>query len=394
MNTEPTRIDPFLVARGGPFYELQRRLGLLREDAFRAGSRAVLFVALAWGVPLLLSLLAGHAFGPFSEKPFLLDFVVWARFFIAIGLFMLMERQVEERLRIHLIHFAQAPLLAPGSFEAAAKAVNRALQRRNALPAELICLLIAIIATIAVLLNLLDAETSSWAVRVSAAGTSLTAAAWWCLIVSSPLFGFLLLRWLWRHLVWSLLLRELAALDLRLVVTHPDGHGGLAFVGEYPNAYTIFVFAVSCVIGAAIAHQLLLGDLSATTFGYVMGVWLVIVLAFFAFPLQAFSKPLKNLKGQTLLISSARATRHMRAAERELLGRNMSAAEDAEPVAASEIADPSKTYTAAKKLSVFLIDRSALLPVSAAALLPLVAAGATQLPVKQLFSLLKRLLLL
>jgi hypothetical protein len=118
------------------------------------------------------------------------------------------------------------------------------------------------------------------------------------------------------------------------------------------------------------------------------------VLAFFAFPQQAFSKPLKNHKEQTLLISSARATRHMRAAERELLGRNMSAAEDAEPVAASEIADPSKTYTAAKKLSVFLIDRSALLPVSAAALLPLVAAGATQLPVKQLFSLLKRLLLL
>jgi hypothetical protein len=237
-------------------------------------------------------------------------------------------------------------------------------------------------------------QVSTWAVQVSAEGTSLTAAGWWCLIVSSPLFGFLLLRWLWRHLVWSLLLRELSALDLRLVATHPDGHGGLAFVGKYPNAYATFVFAVSCVLGAAIAHQLLQGDLAPATYGYVMGAWLLIVLAFFAFPLQAFSKPLNELKEQTLLISSAQATRHFRAAEREMLGRNRSAAEDAEPVASGDIADPSKMYSAAEKLSVFLIDRSALLPVAVAALLPLCAAGATQLPVKQLFSVVKRLLLL
>jgi hypothetical protein len=41
------------------------------------------------------------------------------------------------------------------------------------------------------------------------------------------LFWFLLLRWLWRHAVWGLLLRDLARLELRLVATHPDGAGGL-----------------------------------------------------------------------------------------------------------------------------------------------------------------------
>jgi hypothetical protein len=383
-----------LLARGAAFYELQRQLGLLREDTFRAGSRAVLFVTLAWGVPLVLSLISGHAVGPLSEKPFLLSLDVWARFFIGVGLFVLMERMVEERLRAFLAHFVQAPLLAPASLETAAAAVSRALKRRDDNLAELICLMIAVIGAVSVGLNLQHAETSSWAVRVSAQGNSLTVAAWWCLVVSSPLFGFLLLRWIWRHLLWAQLLRQLAELDLRLVVTHPDGHGGLAFIGKYPNAYATFVFAVSCVLGAAIAQQLLQGDLATATYGYLMAGWLLIVLAFFAYPLQAFSKPLNELKEQTLLISSAQATRHLRAAERELLGRNISAAEDPEPLAASEIADPSKTFSAAQKLSVLLIDRSALLPVSAAALLPLFAAGATQLPVKQLFSVLKRLLLL
>lgn len=158
--------------------------------------------------------------------------------------------------------------------------------------------------------------------------------------------------------------------------------------------YTTFVFALSCVLGAVVADQLLRGDLTLSTNGYVMGAWLLIVLGLFAYPLQAFSKPLNELKEQTLLVSSAQATRHFRAAERELLGRNMSAAEDAESASTSEIADPSRLFTAAKKLSTFLIDRSAPLPVSAAALLPLVAVGATQMPFKELFKMAKRLLLL
>lgn len=75
-------------------------------------------------------------------------------------------------------------------------------------------------------------------------------------------------------------------------------------------------------------------------------------------------------------------------------GKNISAREDTETDATSEIPDSSKVFAAAQKLSVFLVSRSALLPVSAAALIPLVAAGATQLPIKELLKIMKRLLLL
>ena len=394
MTIDETRIGEFRLAHGGPFFALQRQLGLLREDAFRAGYRAALFVGLAWGGPLVLSLLAGNAYGPPEEYPYLLELGVWARFFIAVGLFVLMERQVEERLSTYLGHFARAPLLAPNSFEAAAVAVTRALRQRNARTAEAICLAIAILITSATLLRFLDAESASWAVHISQEQNTLTAAGWWCILVSNPLFWFLLLRWLWRLFVWSTLLRKLAALELRLTATHPDGHGGLAFIGEYPNAFTTFVFAVSCVLGAALAQALLVRDVTATTYGFVMGGWLLIVLLLFVYSLIAFRKPLNALKERTLLACGALATRHYRAAERELLGRNISAAEDAEPTAADDVPDPSKALTAAGKLSVFLVSRSALVPVSAAALLPLVAAGATQLPIKELLGVMKRLLLL
>ena len=63
MTTQEKRAGEFLLAHGGPFYDLQRLLGMLREDAFNAAPRALLFVAIAWGVPLVLSIVAGSAFG-------------------------------------------------------------------------------------------------------------------------------------------------------------------------------------------------------------------------------------------------------------------------------------------------------------------------------------------
>jgi hypothetical protein len=387
-------IGDFLIARGGPFYELQQRLGLLHAQTLHAGRRATLLVGLAWGVPLLLSALAGHAIGPVSSRPFLLDLGAWARFFVAIAIFMLMERLVEERLRAHLAHFGRAPLLASGAQPAAAAALVRALRRRDAWLAELVCLILAYAPALAGVPHALDAEASSWLVLVGPEGAGLTAAGWWCALASNPLFWFLLLRWLWRHAVWGLLLRDLAGLDLRLVATHPDGAGGLAFIGQYPNAFAAFVFALSCVVGAALAHTMLRGELTAATYGQVMGAWLVVVILLFGAPLLAFTRPLKRLKEATVLTASAAATRRERALERELLGRNMAAASDADATAAGDLPDPAKLYATATKLSTFLISRAAIVPVAAAALLPLVAAGATQLPFRELLKIARGLLLL
>jgi hypothetical protein len=103
---------------------------------------------------------------------------------------------------------------------------------------------------------------------------------------------------------------------------------------------------------------------------------------------------MRRLKEKTLLAAGSVATRHEREAERELLGANMSATGDAEDTAAGDIPDPAKLYAAARKLSTFLISRAAIVPVAAAALLPLVAAGATQLPMRELLKIARGLLLL
>jgi hypothetical protein len=395
MTTPDSTAPDFLIAHGGPFYELQRRLGLIHAHALNAGRRALLAVALAWGVPLILAALAGHAWsGPAADRPYLLDLGVWARFFVAVGVLLASERQVEERLRTIQAQFLRAPLLAPESREAAAAAVVRALRRRDARLAELVILALAVLLAVAAARLRLDADPSLWLAQPAADGARrLTAAGWWCVAVSLPLFWFLLLRWLWRHLVWALLLRDVARLRLRLVATHPDGYGGLGFIGEYPNAFAAFVFAMTCVVAAEALQAMLHGKLAASAFPYAMGVWLVVVVLLFAFPLAAFSAPLKRLKQATLLTTSAAATRHERAHERQVLGANVAAPAAPGTEEPPPGGDPAKTFAAARKLGTLPVTKAALLPLGIAAILPLLAVGATQLPFKELLKTAKLLLL-
>ena len=390
---EASRIGDYLASHGGPFFELQRRLGMLREDALLAGRRAALFVALAWGVPFLLSLVAGRAFALADGRAYLVDFGAWARFFIAIGLFMLSEQQIEYGLNGKLGQLVRAPIIAPDCFAAAASAVVRALRLRDSRAAEIICLGLAIVGTVVWLTRLTASRHSSWAVEIAGDGAHVTLAGWWSVICSAPLFYFLLFRGLWRYIVWAMLLWRIASLKLRLVATHPDGKGGLAFLAEYPNAYSMFVFGISSGFAITVVRHVFEANISSVTFGYIITAWLAIVFAFFAFPLLAFSKPLAELKDRSAEVLGARATRYHRAAERALIGRNL-AANDSVEAAAPAVPDPSAQFAASRKLSIFLMSRSAVAPLAFAALVPFAIAGATKLPYKEVFALVKKLLVL
>ncbi len=113
--TRLKQVGEFLASHGGPFYELQVRLGLLHERALRAGKQALIFVGLAWLVPFLLGLPQSLSFDSANGLTYLLDIGAWAKFFVAIGAFMLAEQQVEQRLREKLRQMLSAPIIAPSS---------------------------------------------------------------------------------------------------------------------------------------------------------------------------------------------------------------------------------------------------------------------------------------
>ncbi|MFS2153630.1 hypothetical protein [Rhizobium sp. Rhizsp42] len=383
----------YLASHGGPFFELQRRFNLVHERNLHTGRRILLFVAAAWVIPLLLTLPTLASQAP-TVQAYLTDPGPWARFFVGIAAFLAAEQAVEAGLRRKLGQFLRAPLIPATSQGAAMNALDKAMARRNSTLAETACLALAIISAFLAFATFKQAPSTSWAATVTGDVRHLTLAGWWCVFISIPLFIFLFTRGVWRHLVWAYLLRSIARLDLRLVSTHPDGKGGLAFVGEYPNAYVLFVFGVSCGMAAAVAKHQMQADLSAATLTTIMAVWLLIVLAFFAYPLSAFSKPLRQMKDRTLLTMSARATTQQRASERKAIGENVVAPDAKEAEQTIDPVDLSKQYEQTRKLSSMLVNRKTLLPVAAAALIPFAIAGASKLPYKEVFSVLKKLLLI
>lgn len=391
----PGAEQDFLIAHGGPFYALQERLGLLHADALQAGRRALLAVGIAWGVPLLLAALAGHAWdGAPGSRPFLLDLGAWARFLVAVGVLVLSERAVERRLRFIQRQFLEAPLLAPASVPAAGIALLQALRRRDSHLAELAILVTAILITIMAAGLKLDSDASAWLAQPGPDGAPHFTLAGWCAVsVSAPLFWFLTLRWLWRHLVWALLLRDIAGLELRLVATHPDGYGGLGFIGEYPNAFAAFVFALTAVVAAETLQAMAHGKLADAAFPYVMGVWVVFVVVLFALPLAVFKGPLGRLKQDALMGYNAAAIRSERASERRLLGHNIVASAETEAEAQPVAGDLTKTYAIIRKLGTIPVTKASLLPLGVAAVVPLIAVGVTQMPFKELLKVAKMLLL-
>ncbi len=362
---------------------------LLHEKALKVRSRAVVFVAIAWGGPLLLGL-PDSLF--LQQGSYLTDLSVWSRFFLAVAAFVLAEEQVERGLRDKLEQFVRAPLLAPGAMPAAASSVSRALEQRDSRLAETAALILAAAAAVASYLLLKSADTSSWAVRSSADTNTITAAGLWSVWISLPLCYFLMFRGLWRHLVWARLLHKIARLDLRLVATHPDGKGGLGFLAEYPNAYMFFVFGMSSLISAAMTKNLIHGSASIAALSSVMAGWLTIIVVLFAVPLSAFSPPLTRLKQRTMLWLSADATRYHRSAERKQFGHNVVANSDEE--LDDDLTDPTKMFDTARKLSPVLASRKAIVPVAFAALAPFAIAGALWVPFDEVISVLKKLLLL
>src|SRR5262249_60756083 len=85
----------------------------------------------------------------------------------------------------------------------------------------------------------------------------LTPAGWYYGLVSVPIYQFLLALNLWKWLLWSFFLFKLSRMRLTLVATHPDAHGGLAFLGFSPLGFAPSAFRRAAAISGTWRNQIL-----------------------------------------------------------------------------------------------------------------------------------------
>lgn len=142
-----------------------------------------------------------------------------------------------------------------------------------------------------------SAGSSSWE-RVN---NVITPAGWWYMLVSLPVLYFMLLRWLWIFFLWGAFLFGVSRIPLNLTATHPDRSGGIGFLGWGLASFSAVLMAVSAVMSAALAEEILHRGESIDSLKYHVIVFAISSMVILHAPLVAFSGQLARCRSQGLL---------------------------------------------------------------------------------------------
>ena len=336
----------FSLVIGGPTHRLMGRLGLLDPDQMPTWRGALILAGIAWLPPALLSSASYFISDNPAALSYFIDYPTHIRYIVAISIMIITERTAHFRLMPIVHHFHEARLIDDGALPEYHRNVAKADRLTASRLAEA-CILVAVLVAAAATRSLdIEFDVFEWDGRVVDGQAIHSWAGAWSHWVSKPLFIYLLLRWIWRFLVWGWLLLRISMMPLSLLVSHPDRSGGLGFLSIYPTIFSGFLFALSCVLAAQLVSEAMITDISFEQLRLIIVSWVGLMFLGFVAPLLFFARPLYRLREQAIFRLGKLASEHQRAFEErwlsveasgdELLGsEDVSSVADLEPVAVS-----------------------------------------------------------
>lgn len=201
----------------------------------------------------------------------------------------------------------------------------------------------------------------------------------------APIFVALLLAWLWRLLLVVVLFARIGRLDLSLVPTHPDRVGGLDFVQALPWAFAPVSLALSAVISAQWAHDIVYHAVALQALKLPAIAFVVISAFLWSLPLLMLAPALLAAKRRARLAYAALVGEHGRMVHRRWILREPVA--DPTLLEAAEIgpvADTAAIYGAVVVMRPAPIGMRAMVAIMLPIALPMLLAAALQIPLKDI----------
>lgn len=385
-NTPPPPSDAhrFSLLSGGPFSRLLGRAGLLADDGLPSVGTSVGLALAAFALPAVLALAQTLVDADYTGWGYFTDATVYSRYLIAIGTLIASERYADRRLDLLVGHFSEAQLLPESSRPAFARALERADRRSRLGVVEAILVLLALFGSGVSAEYTVETVVSSWDGRLVGGEVAPSWAGIAARFISTPLFLFLLTRWVWRFIVWALLLVQIARLPLQLSPLHPDRAAGLGFLAIYPTVFVGCVFSVSCVLSASFLKELDFVQHSEKSVWLALGAWMAINLVTLLGPLTAFASKLYRTRERARLDYGRLANRHHLPFHRRWIDSTDSDASILGSTDFSSAADLNGAIEVVREIRVVPIDRPVIVQVALAAGLPLLAVVLRQVPLAEI----------
>jgi len=373
----------FCLIDDEPPLHWQRQLGLVPRRGLATVRRALALAVLTWLPITLWAAIQGRILPGRIPEPLLHQYGITMMSLGAIPLLVLGEEVVNRVVAVVLPQFVSSGMVVEGEvgrFEAILKGVARL--RDHPLPWLLILGI-----TIGVSLASPPGHVAlNWA-RQEDGGLGF--GGLWFRWVARPIYLALLLAWVWRLLLVTLLCRRIARLPLSLVPTHPDRAMGLGFLEELPEGFAPLALAMSAVISARWTHELIHRDVVLTALKLPFALFTILATLLLVSPLLAFLPKQLLARRQALRDYGALVARHGRLTrQRWIEGRSLaSLGESAAILEAPElgpIADTTSLYEAVRNSRRSPIGPMALVRVLVPLLLPPLIGLATQIPLQEM----------
>lgn len=286
------------IAELRPFYYF-----LTKRRMFKTQARlTVLGMMIAWLPPAVFCVIDG-TFYDHVQLPFIDDIPMQVRLLVVLPILIIIKVSIDDKLRIVMTHLCNNLLNPEDREELISRFIFKAKRRTNSILTNVVILCIIIAATTSMVMgkfyNALDTEALTWMTNPN--GHGLSAAGYWCVLVSIPLIQFFTLRWLWHYLVWTLLLLRISLSNLQLLPTHADNSGGLGILLQAQNSFVPFFGALGATLSGEFIAQLLEDPNSFNSIRTEALAFIAICIFLLILPLLFFIPKLTKVKHEGLL---------------------------------------------------------------------------------------------
>jgi len=327
-------VDDFSLTSSGIFHRLVSKLGLGGTSAKHITRRTMIMVAITWLPLLALSALQGLAFGDKVEIPFWKDFAIHSKFLIILPLLLFAEGPFDFRMRELTKQFFRSGIIDEKDFGKYEEIKRKVKGLTDSIWPDILILIVIVSNILFRFISVGASQISIWIFLPGNQPFSVSWAGFYLAFICGPLFQFILIRWVWRWIIWFIYFRKLARLPLRLNPAHPDMAGGLGFLGYPPGPFIQVVFALAILFSTAIAEKIYFLHDKLQDYYPVMAAFALLTILMNVLPLMVFMKPMTKKRREGFLEYSALIQEHHRQFDEKWL------AKEHEPVSPG-IADPS-----------------------------------------------------
>ncbi len=300
MELTQQRKENFSFLEGGLFRNAQVKLGLHHSQ----GKLALIGLCFAWLPLAILAAIEGTLYSG-VELPLLKDVAMNARLLLALPMLIAIRNIIDIKTTAVIKYFTESLLDAEGRERMMTITLPRIRKLACSSLTELILMLIVISFMLGLLksgvYSGLQSGSTTWKFIGMADGNVISLAGKWAVFVSIPFFQFLLLQWIWRYLMWMLLMFRFAKAPLKLLPTHADRAGGLGIIILAQRTFNTIFIACSIVIASQLMvfisrHSESISTVRIEVIGFVIFCLMLLIL-----PLVFFAAKLVRTKQLGLL---------------------------------------------------------------------------------------------